>query len=64
MLVTAKRLYGTAFRWRAEWIDLLSGSSRLRHMVDRRAGVEEIVGSWQNELARFRQRRAPYLLYR
>jgi uncharacterized protein YbbC (DUF1343 family) len=64
MLVTAKRLYRSAFAWRADhWIDLLSGSSRLRHMVDRGAGVDDVVGAWRAELASFRQLRAQYLLY-
>jgi uncharacterized protein YbbC (DUF1343 family) len=61
MLVTARR----SFRWRTDhWIDLLSGSGRLRQMIDRGAGVDDIVGAWQPELARFRDRRAQYLLYR
>jgi uncharacterized protein YbbC (DUF1343 family) len=64
MLVTAKRLYGTALGWRADhWIDLLTGSSRLRQMVTRGAGVDDIVGAWQDELGRFRRLRQPYLLY-
>jgi uncharacterized protein YbbC (DUF1343 family) len=64
MIAAARRLYPDAFGWRADnWIDRLSGSDRLRRMVDAGAGVEEIVGAWRPELARFRQQREPYLLY-
>jgi uncharacterized protein YbbC (DUF1343 family) len=64
MLVTAKRLYPDLFAWRPDLgIDKLSGSDRLRTMVDAGAGVDEIVGSWQAELASFVARRQPYLLY-
>lgn len=64
MLVTAKRLYPGQFGWRPDLaIDKLSGSDRLRKMVDTGAGVAEIVGSWQAELAEFVARRRPYLLY-
>ncbi|GGM65423.1 hypothetical protein GCM10012275_39930 [Longimycelium tulufanense] len=65
MLVTAKRRYPQVFSWRQDnWVDKLSGSDRLRRMVDRGAGVDEIVGAWQAELAAFRRQRGPYLLYR
>ncbi|NIH86732.1 exo-beta-N-acetylmuramidase NamZ family protein [Amycolatopsis granulosa] len=65
MLVTAKKLHPGLFGWRADnGIDKLSGSDRLRTMVDRGAGVDEIVGSWQSELGEFTARRRPYLHYR
>ncbi|GAA2791659.1 DUF1343 domain-containing protein [Saccharopolyspora taberi] len=62
MLVTARRQY--PFGWREDlMIDKLSGSDRLRTMVDSGADVAAIVGSWQEELAGFRRTREPYLLY-
>lgn len=65
MIVSVRRLYPQVFGWRPDhWIDKLSGSARLRHMVDAGAPTEEIVGAWQPELADFRRRREPYLLYR
>jgi uncharacterized protein YbbC (DUF1343 family) len=65
MIVTAKQLYPTVFAWRPDnFIDKLSGSDRLRRMVDAGAGVDEVVGAWQDELAAFRRQREPYLLYR
>jgi uncharacterized protein YbbC (DUF1343 family) len=65
MLVTARKRYPRVFGWRPDnLIDQLSGSDRLRRMVDSGAGAAEILGSWERELADFRQQREPYLLYR
>ncbi len=65
MIVTAKKLYPSIFGWTPNnYIDNLSGSSRLRTMVDAGASTEDIVGAWQGELARFRVERQPFLLYR
>ncbi|SDX13540.1 Uncharacterized conserved protein YbbC, DUF1343 family [Amycolatopsis xylanica] len=63
MLVTGKRQPG--FAWRPDnYIDKLSGSDRLRTMVDAGAGVDEITGSWQGELGQFDRQRQQYLIYR
>lgn len=66
MMVIARRLYGPAvFAWRPDnYIDKLSGSARLRQMVDAGAGADEIVGAWRAELDGFRRLREQYLLYR
>ncbi len=62
MLVEARK--ENAFGWREDgWIDKLTGSDRLRVMVDQGADVADIVDSWSGELAEFRARRQPYLLY-
>ncbi|RSS78226.1 DUF1343 domain-containing protein [Streptomyces sp. WAC05292] len=46
LLVTARRAVG-GFAWRADhWIDRLTGSDRVRRMVDAGAGVDEIAGDW------------------
>jgi len=69
MLVTAKALY-PEFAWRVDadprpyWVDKLSGSTRLRTMVDAGASVEEVVAAWEPELDAFRKHRRPFLLYR
>ncbi|MGW6818503.1 exo-beta-N-acetylmuramidase NamZ domain-containing protein [Streptomyces sp. NPDC055005] len=64
LLVTARRTW-SGFGWRADhWIDRLTGSDRVRAMVDAGAGVEEIVGDWAAGLARFAALREGYLLYR
>ncbi|MFB6613727.1 exo-beta-N-acetylmuramidase NamZ domain-containing protein [Streptomyces sp. NPDC056367] len=63
LLVTARRAW-SGFGWRADhWIDKLTGSDRVRTMVDAGAGVEEIAGAWAAGLARFEAVRGKYLLY-
>lgn len=65
MLVTAKRLYPNVFGWRPDhWIDDLTGSTRLRTMIDAGATVADVVGAWQAELSAFRRSRRTFLLYR
>ncbi|HEX7307343.1 DUF1343 domain-containing protein [Lentzea sp.] len=65
MLITAKSLYPDVFAWRPDnWIDNLSGSARLRTMIDANAPLDEVVGAWQQELQQFRRTRQPYLRYR
>jgi uncharacterized protein YbbC (DUF1343 family) len=69
MLVEARKY--PSFAWRADasdpqrpyWIDKLSGSARLRSMVDAGAPADEVVGAWGAELAAFDARRRPYLRY-
>ena len=69
MLVEARRY--PSFVWRFDafdpvrpyWVDKLSGSPRLRTMIDAGAPVADVVGAWQEELAAFVARRQPYLLY-
>jgi uncharacterized protein YbbC (DUF1343 family) len=64
MLVTAKQLYPSTFGWTPNGhFDKLTGSDRVRTMVDAGASTDHIVNSWQDELARFRTQREPFLLY-
>lgn len=69
MLVEAAKYPAFAWRrdsWDAErpyWIDKLTGSPRLRTMIDAGADVDDVVGAWADELAEFERRRRPYLLY-
>jgi uncharacterized protein YbbC (DUF1343 family) len=69
MLVEAHKY--PAFAWRYDtydparpyWIDKLTGSPRLREMIDAGSDVDDVVGAWADELADFDRRRQPYLLY-
>ncbi|MFI6281468.1 exo-beta-N-acetylmuramidase NamZ domain-containing protein [Streptomyces sp. NPDC050988] len=64
LLVTAKKVW-SGFAWRPDnWIDKLTGSTRVRTMIDAGAGADEVVAAWQGELAAFRRMRGKYLLYR
>ncbi|MEU9003782.1 DUF1343 domain-containing protein [Streptomyces sp. NPDC048551] len=63
LLVTARRAW-SGFAWRPDhWIDRLTGSDRVRTLVDAGAGVEEIAADWAAGLARFAAVREEYLLY-
>lgn len=65
MIIAAKQTHPDVFGWRPDnFIDKLSGSARLRTMVDAGAGVTEVIGAWRDELAAFTRKREPYLLYR
>ncbi|RST15461.1 DUF1343 domain-containing protein [Streptomyces sp. WAC05374] len=64
LLVTAKRSW-SGFAWRADnWIDKLTGSAKVRTMIDAGAGTDDVVGAWEADLAAFRAVRREYLLYR
>jgi uncharacterized protein YbbC (DUF1343 family) len=63
LLVTAKKAW-SGFAWRADnWIDKLTGSTRVRTMIDTGAGTDEVVAGWREELTAFRRIRKNYLLY-
>ncbi|WP_030867160.1 exo-beta-N-acetylmuramidase NamZ domain-containing protein [Streptomyces sp. NRRL S-37] len=64
LLITAKRSW-SGFAWRPDhWIDKLTGSARVRTMIDAGADTDEVVAGWQEELAGFQRTRREYLLYR
>ncbi|MFE7618664.1 exo-beta-N-acetylmuramidase NamZ domain-containing protein [Streptomyces sp. NPDC057496] len=64
LLVTAKRSW-SGFAWRSDnWIDKLTGNTRVRTMIDAGADTDEVVSAWQADLAAFRTVRKSYLLYR
>ncbi|KOV95889.1 hypothetical protein ADK65_29170 [Streptomyces sp. NRRL B-1140] len=64
LLVTAKKVW-SGFAWRPDnWIDKLTGSARVRTMIDAGADTDEVAAGWQEDLAAFRRTRRKYLLYR
>ncbi|MFI6643332.1 exo-beta-N-acetylmuramidase NamZ domain-containing protein [Streptomyces sp. NPDC050504] len=64
LLVTARRSW-SGFAWRPDnWIDKLTGNTRVRTMIDAGASVDEVTGAWRADLAAFRAVRKSYLLYR
>ncbi|MFB7866471.1 exo-beta-N-acetylmuramidase NamZ domain-containing protein [Streptomyces sp. NPDC056069] len=63
LLVTARRTW-SGFAWRADrWIDKLTGSTRVRTMIDAGAPADEVAGAWEGDLAAFRAVRREYLMY-
>ncbi|MFB7370999.1 exo-beta-N-acetylmuramidase NamZ domain-containing protein [Streptomyces sp. NPDC056222] len=64
LLISAKRSW-SGFAWRPDnWIDKLTGSTRVRTLIDAGADTDEVVGAWASDLAAFRAVRKEYLLYR
>ncbi|MEU9854264.1 DUF1343 domain-containing protein [Streptomyces sp. NPDC047974] len=64
LLVTARASW-SGFAWRPDhWIDKLTGSTRVRTLVDAGAGTDEIVAAWSDDLTAFRAVRREHLLYR
>ncbi|WP_367040299.1 DUF1343 domain-containing protein [Streptomyces sp. Je 1-332] len=64
LLITAKRTW-SGFAWRPDnWIDKLTGTTRVRTMIDAGADTDEVVAGWHDDLARFRAVRRRYLHYR
>ncbi|GGS34265.1 DUF1343 domain-containing protein [Streptomyces griseoviridis] len=64
LLVTAKRVWD-GFAWRSDrWIDKLTGSARVRTMIDAGADTDEVVAGWRADLAAFRRVRERYLVHR
>ncbi|GLF96195.1 exo-beta-N-acetylmuramidase NamZ family protein [Streptomyces yaizuensis] len=64
LLVTARRSWsGFAWTQGGQWIDKLTGSGRVRALIDAGAGADDVVGAWQEELAAFRRVRRRHLRY-
>jgi uncharacterized protein YbbC (DUF1343 family) len=73
LVALARRLAPRAFRWRRppyefehrrRPIDILLGTDRVRRVLERGQSLSAIERSWQDDLARWRRRRAAVLLYR
>jgi len=69
---TAFELYGDDFRWKDppyEYVydrnpfDVISGTSRLRELIEERASLADIEASWKLPLQEFMKARAEFLLY-
>jgi uncharacterized protein YbbC (DUF1343 family) len=72
VLIAAREMLGERFRWRTgryefvddkPAIDLLFGSDRERLAIEAGLSWKEIAAEWEPEVAAFRERRKPYLLY-
>ena len=73
IIATARRLAPRRFAWRRppyEFerrrlpIDILLGTDRIRRALERGRGLAELEPEWAGDLARWKRRRAPVLLYR
>lgn len=62
-LIEARRLAGPQWEWNLKHFDRLAGTTRLREGIEAGADLEELISSWEAELAGFLPLRARYLLY-
>lgn len=63
LLSALRTTHSTAFAFRPAQFDRLAGGPELRNEVERGVPVASLVARWQSELARFRERRRPFLIY-
>lgn len=64
LLVAVRSLHPSAMEFRAQGFDRLAGGSSLREAIIRGDAADEIVAGWERDLARFRDVRRRFLLYR
>lgn len=63
LLAAVRAAHPDRFGWLVKHFDRLAGGPALREAVDRGERPDLIVRGWQADLARFRERRRPVLLY-
>jgi len=63
LLAAVQAAHPDRIGWIARHFDRLAGGPALREALAAGRAPEEIVGGWAGELAAFRERRKPYLLY-
>jgi len=64
MLIETMAQSGDRWSWRVAHFDRLSGTDALRRALEAGESFEAITGTWATALERFREVRAPYLIYR
>ena len=55
---------GHQFYLKSNFFDLLMGTTRVREMIAEGKSADEIKATWQDDVARFKTQRKPYLLYK
>lgn len=63
LLSVIRRLHADRFRWIPAHFDRLAGGTDLREQIESGVSPGDIVNAWRTELARFRVRRQPALVY-
>lgn len=63
LMAALRASHPTAFVFRPAQFDRLAGGPELRLAVERKEPVGTIAAGWRAELARFKDRRRPFLLY-
>ncbi len=55
---------GKQFYLKSNFFDLLMGRSDIREMIAQGKSATEIKATWTDDVARFKQQRKPYLIYK
>ena len=55
---------GHQFYLKSNFFDLLMGTTRVRDLIAEGKNADEIKATWQDDVARFKTQRKPYLLYK
>ncbi|HEV2130324.1 MAG TPA: DUF1343 domain-containing protein [Longimicrobiaceae bacterium] len=63
LIATIRRMHPEDFEWRPSHFDRLAGTDRLRQAIDE-GTLPALLQEWERDAERFRQQRAPYLIYR
>ncbi len=63
LLRETRRITGDAWSWRVSHFDRLAGTDRVRLGIEAGGAMEDLREGWDEALAAFRVRRAPYLIY-
>jgi uncharacterized protein YbbC (DUF1343 family) len=63
MLIEARAMSGDDWSWRVAHFDRLAGTDALRLGLDAGVAFEDLVASWDGQVASFASLRAPYLIY-
>lgn len=63
LISTIRRIHPQEFEWIPSHFDRLAGTDRLRRAIEE-GTLPALLQEWEREAERFRQQRAPYLLYR
>lgn len=62
-VIDAYRTSGLGEKFFTPFFTLLAGNADIRRMIEEGKTADEIKTTWQDDVKRFRARRAPYLLY-
>ena len=63
LLVEARNMSGTEWRWLTSHFDRLAGTDEVREAIEAGVGVEAVRAGWDEALAEFVRIREPYLIY-
>jgi len=67
IMAVIQKMYPAAYEWntnkRVKSFALANGTDNIRKMLMAGKSAEEIIGSWQKDLEKFKEKRAQYLIY-